>query len=305
MAPQLALIDLDQAALAGYRRFLSCWLSRGDGPTFVVDPGPTSTVAHLVAHLRALGVDSLDYVLLTHIHLDHAGGTAQLCEAFPKARVFCHKNGRQHLGEPARLWEGSRAVLGGVADHFGEPQPVPEAAFASDADLAAAGITVIPTPGHAPHHLSFLHQGTLFLGEAAGTYLEIDAGLWYLRPATPPRFFLETALESLDRLLALTPAPDRLAFAHHGLREGRTRDLLRLAREQLEQWVRAVRHARREAPQADFAALSAAVVTRLAAADPHFALRAQLPPDIRAREEDFTAQTLRGMVQYVAEGAGR
>ncbi|HOX26007.1 MAG TPA: MBL fold metallo-hydrolase [Candidatus Krumholzibacteria bacterium] len=305
MLPQLDLIDLDQPALEGYRRFVSCWLSRGEGPAFLVDPGPTSTAPRLIERLRALGVARLDFILLTHIHLDHAGGTALLVDAFPDARVFCHQNGRQHLVEPARLWEGSRAVLGEVADHFGAPRPVPDRAFASQADLTSAGIAVVPTPGHAPHHLSFLHEGTLFAGEAAGTYLELARGLWYLRPATPPRFFLETALASLDRMVALTPEPARLAFAHHGLHEGRVRDLLRLAGEQLAQWVQAVRHALAEAPRAEFAALRETVVARLAAADPHFALRAELPPDIRAREEAFTTQTLRGMVQYVAECAGR
>ena len=226
MPPRLDLIDLDQATLPGYRRFISCWLSHGDGPTFIVDPGPHSTAGVLQNRLHDLGVEHLDFILLTHIHLDHGGATSRLLEAFPTARVVCQKKAQHHLTAPARLWEGSRAVLGAVADTYGEPQPVPESALATYADLATAGIEVIPTPGHAPHHLSFLHQGTLFVGEAAGTFLDLGDHGWYLRPATPPRFFLETALASLDRLLALEPVPERLAFAHHGLLKGQARDLL-------------------------------------------------------------------------------
>jgi len=305
MPPRLDLIDLDQTTLEGYRRFISCWLSRGQGPTFVVDPGPPSTVKALIRRLGELGVSELDLVLLTHIHLDHGGGVAELVEAFPGARVHCHEQGRRHLAAPERLWEGSRQVLGRVAEAYGEPRPLPVRALIDDAALADLGITAIPTPGHAPHHLSYLHRGTLFLGEAAGTFQDLGQGNWYLRPATPPRFFLETATASLDRLLALDPAPERLAFAHHGVLAGHTRDLLRLAREQLGQWTAAVRAVREAAPRAAFEEVAEEVVARLAVADPHFALREELPADIRVRERDFTLQTLRGMFQYVEDGAGR
>ncbi len=304
MSTRLDLIDLDQSGLEGYRRFISCWLSHGEGPSFIVDPGPASTAAVLTAKLGELGVTHLDYILLTHIHLDHGGATPQLLDAFPGARVVCQPKARAHLMDPARLWEGSRSVLGAVADAYGEPRPVPENTLAGYETLAADGIAVIPTPGHAPHHISFLDRGTLFVGEAAGTFLDLGDGDWYLRPATPPRFFLETAVKSLDRLLALDPAPERLAFAHHGLLEGRVVELLSRSREQHQRWVDAVRAIRRDHPEAPFEDLAPRIAAYLLEHDPYLARRGDLPADIQVREQDFTRQSLRGMVLYVDESAG-
>lgn len=304
MPPRLDLVDLDQPDLQGYRRFISCWLSHGEGPAFIVDPGPASTAQVLVDRLADLGVASLDFILLTHIHLDHGGATPLLLDAFPGARVVCQPKARGHLIEPSRLWEGSRAVLGDVAAVYGEPRPVSESALIGYDDLRAAGIEVIPTPGHAPHHISFLHAGTLFVGEAAGTFLDLEDGDWYLRPATPPRFFLETAVASLERLLALDPAPARLAFAHHGLLEGRTRQLLERSRQQHLEWVDTVRRVRRAHPGASFDDLAVRIADQLLANDPHLARRGDLPADIQIREQDFTRQTLRGMVQYVEADEG-
>lgn len=304
MHPRLDLIDLDQPGLEGHRRFVSCWLSREGGPSFVVDPGPASTAAHLVARLRELGVERLDLVLLTHIHLDHGGGLADILDAFPEARVACHPRARKHLTDPSRLWEGSRAVLGELADRYGAPRPVADGCLIDAAALDALGVTMIETPGHAPHHVSFLHAGTLYVGEAAGTFLALPDGAWYLRPATPPRFVLDVALASLDRLLALAPPPARLAFAHHGLLEGASRELLRQARAQHVRWVETVRGVRREQPHASPDEIAAAVLPRLRADDPDLARGGQLPSDIAAREQDFTLQTLRGMVQFVDAEAG-
>ncbi len=298
---RLDLIDLDQP-LPGQRRFISCWLARGPGLTFVVDPGPRSTAGRLVERLRGLGVARLDWILLTHVHLDHAGGTAELAAAFPEARIVCHENGRGHLADPGRLWEGSLAVLGRAAEVYGEPSPVPAARMlapaAAAAAFATAAIRVIPTPGHAPHHLCFLHDGTLFVGEAAGTHAALPDGPPYLRPATPPRFFLEVAVASLDRLLALDPLPERLAFAHHGLAAGSTATLLRDARDQLGAWVAVLRAERLDGePLGDD--LLARVRARLLGADRHYARFADLDPDIRERELAFTRQTLAGMLGYL------
>jgi glyoxylase-like metal-dependent hydrolase (beta-lactamase superfamily II) len=299
MACWLDLIDLDQPTLEGQHRFISCWVSGSPEVTFIVDPGPRSTAAHLVAGLRARGVERLDYVLLTHIHLDHAGATAEVLEAFPGARVLCHEAGRKHLVAPQKLWVGSQKVLGKTAEVWGEPRPVDAGALAEAAELAARGVRTIPTPGHSAHHLCFIHADTLFAGEAAGTFLALRDDAWYTRPATPPRFEPAVALASLDRLLALDPLPSRVAFGHHGRLDGQTRDLLRLAQEQLTQWVAAARAVCLQMPDAALAALTQACIERLALGDPHFALRAELPPDIGARELQFTRQTLRGILLAV------
>jgi glyoxylase-like metal-dependent hydrolase (beta-lactamase superfamily II) len=307
--PGLHLVDLDQE-ITGQRRFISCWVWRGEGPCYVVDPGPPATGDRLVAALAELGVRELDFILLTHIHLDHGGATARLLDRWPGARVVCHPRGRRHLEDPARLWEGSLAVLREKARVYGEPRPVPPAALAEDTEAIAAGLEIIPTPGHAPHHVCFRHGDRLFLGEAAGTFSTLgrgcDTDAPYLRPATPPMFKLEVAQGSLDRLLGLDPMPSRLQFAHHGRWCGDGAWLLRAARGQLGLWVMTLRDTAGRlgglpAPGDDAAEerLFAATVEALPAADPWYARGAGLPGDIRAREADFTRQTLRGMLGYL------
>lgn len=301
----LHLIDLDQP-LPGQRRFISCW-ARVDGPvTYVVDPGPPRSADRLVEELRALGLRRLDFVLLTHVHLDHGGATAAVVAAFPGARVVCHASGRPHLLDPARLWAGSRQVLGVKAEVYGEPRPVPAAAMVDERTAAARGLVMIPTPGHASHHVAFRDGDDLFIGEAAGTFAALDGGPgaddYYLRPATPPRFRPEVAQASLDRLLSLSPSPRRLRFAHHGWFDGNVRGLLAIARDQIDLWLEACRQelaARRGLPHTepgDEDELLAAIAGRVCENDVHYARGDRLPADIRERERDFTRQSLRGML---------
>ncbi|HXE95003.1 MAG TPA: MBL fold metallo-hydrolase, partial [Dongiaceae bacterium] len=103
----LTCIDLDQPSLEGFRNFISSWLYRGEGFNLLVDPGPLSTIPRLIATLRSHGVERLDYVLLTHIHIDHAGGAGALLKEFPEAHVICHPDGIRHITAPEKLWEGS------------------------------------------------------------------------------------------------------------------------------------------------------------------------------------------------------
>ncbi|MFH2051228.1 MAG: MBL fold metallo-hydrolase [bacterium] len=305
----LHLIDLDQD-LPGQRRFISCWVRRSPDLTFIVDPGPPSTGGRLIAELEALELDRLDLVLLTHIHLDHAGTTAAVLDRWPQARVVCHPHGRRHLAAPDKLWEGSLSVLGEKAEAYGKPRPVPETALADYTEAEARGVRIIETPGHAPHHICFAVGEDLFLGEAAGTFSTLgrgpDTAEPYLRPATPPLFKLEVAQRSLDALLALDPAPRRLLFAHHGMFTGEVRGLLQAARDQLGLWVGICREvAEREGglPEKGNAAAETAwldvVAAALRARDPYYARGDILPEDIKVRERDFTRQSLRGMLGYL------
>jgi glyoxylase-like metal-dependent hydrolase (beta-lactamase superfamily II) len=311
---ELHLIDLDQQ-LPGQRRFISCWAGKTDDFSFIVDPGPPSTVEILIDRLEELGFDRLDHVLLTHIHLDHGGATARICERWPAARVHCHKNGRKHLIDPQRLWQGSRQVLGHKAEVYGEPDPVPAEVIAEDPDQLPRGLSVILTPGHAPHHVAFLLEDHLFLGEAAGTFSTLGQGPEaldiYLRPATPPRFLLPVASESIDRLLALDPVPRNLCFAHHGMHAKDSRLILEKARHQLDLWVETIaawidreKGGELPLPGSDQEKALGDLIPVLQAADPLFARGARLPEDIRIRESDFTRQTLRGMLGYLQETRG-
>jgi len=309
--PGLHLIDLDQD-LVGQRRFISCWVRQRSDLTYLVDPGPPATAARLLAALADLGVARLDLVLLTHIHLDHAGATADVLDRWPDARVVCHERARRHLADPTRLWSGSRAVLREKALVYGEPRPVPAGALTGAETAVAAGLRVVETPGHAPHHQCFADGELLYAGEAAGTFSALgrgsDTAEPYLRPATPPTFRPDVARASLTRLLDLRPRPTRLLFAHHGLYDGDVPGLLAQARDQLALWVATaaeVAAGRGGPPAADGDAgeeeLMAAIGAELARRDPLYARVAMLPPDIREREDDFLRQTLRGILGHLRD----
>ncbi len=304
----LQLIDLDQE-LPGQRRFISCWVGSHQGKYFVVDPGPPSTGEYLIASLEALHLPRVDFVLLTHIHLDHAGATRWVLDRWPQAKVYCHNMGRPHLVDPSRLWKGSLKVLGHKAEVYGEPLPVPESSLVDEEHLREHGITVVNTPGHAAHHVSFFCGENLFLGEAAGTYSSLGSPggslECYLRPATPPRFFPDIADQSLKAMLSHAPFPLRLCFAHHGQFEGDGIALLKQAREQLKTWVKVVGKTLAAAgvdPADDEAVQNMVPELRnqLRQADPYYARGKFLPEDIGQREKDYTRQTIRGITGFLA-----
>jgi glyoxylase-like metal-dependent hydrolase (beta-lactamase superfamily II) len=294
--PFLHVIDLDHA-LVGYRKFLSCWVCRDERLTFIVDPGPMSSVDHLIESLKALRISKIDYVLVTHIHLDHAGATAEVVRAFPGARVLCHERGVRHMLDPTRLWQGSLDVLGEVAEAYGQPPPVAEEAMVDATEIARAGIRVVPTPGHAAHHLSFIFRDMLFAGEMAGLHAPLPKHMperTYLRPATPPKFILEVAVESLDRTLALSPPPQRMIFGHYGLVTDPPK-YLTAARDQLAHWVATVRELSRDSADG----LQERAHKHLLETDPLYANFLHLDEDIQEREYHYVGQTLDGMLDYV------
>jgi len=290
--PQLHCIDLDMPAVEGFRKFISAWLVRTAAATLVVDPGPLTTIPHLIAELRRLGVERLDFILLTHIHIDHAGGTGALLREFPEARVVCHPQGVKHLVDPAQLWQGSLKVLGELARAYGEIVPVPADAIGWRETIDSCGVRGFLTPGHAVHHCCYLLDELLFAGEVAGVRCEVPEGI-YMRPATPPRFLLEVAVDSIERMLALQPA--RMVFAHYGLVEDAMRHL-ETGRDQLRLWVRGVSETL-AVPEAE---REAALFAWLQERDPVYRNIHQLPADLFARERIFLGNTLRGMGEYVA-----
>lgn len=288
---QLHSIDLDQPDLPGFRQFISAWVYHDPNCTLLIDPGPSSSVPCLVRELKRLGVERLDYILLTHIHIDHAGGTGTLLQTFPDAQVICHPDGVAHLVAPEKLWQGSLKVLGKTAEIYGEILPVPAQQIGFCEMIGPLGVQAYKTPGHAPHHLCYLLDELLFAGEVAGVRCEL-AGQIYLRPATPPRFLLPVALASLDRMIALQP--QAMIFAHYG-RVDDAMTYLRIARAQLLLWVEGVK-ALAALPEA---LREEAFFFWLQERDAHYRLIDQLPEDIRSRERMFLGNTLQGMAAYV------
>ncbi|WP_020677104.1 MBL fold metallo-hydrolase [Geopsychrobacter electrodiphilus] len=287
----LFCIDLDQPSLPGFRQFISSWCWQTAGKRLLIDPGPLSTIPHLLKSLQAAGVDRLDYILLTHIHIDHAGGTGELLKYFPEARVFVHPEGVRHMIEPTKLWQGSLKVLGKTAEAYGEIIPVPADKIGFSEWIGETGIRSYLTPGHAVHHCCYLADDLLFAGEVAGVRARIDNGI-YMRPATPPRFILEVALDSLQRMIEL--APKRMIFAHYGLVDEALTHL-KIGKGQLQLWVRGA--AATQGLEAEVRV--EAFFNWLLERDPNYARIDQLAPDLLVREREFLGNTLRGMAEYI------
>ena len=288
----LYLIDLN-GPLEGFRKFISAWVCKIGGLTLLIDPGPASTIPYLVERLDELGIRTIDYILLTHIHLDHAGGTGQLLQHFPDAKVNCHPKGIAHMVAPQKLWEESKKVLGRVAEAYGEMVPVPESciSFRERIDLEGAFIEAIETPGHAPHHVSYRVGDILFAGEIAGVYVPLDEGL-YVRPATPPPFRHETFRESIAKAAGLDVS--LVCLGHYGCRQDGAA-LFERARRQLDRWVDTVeRHFRKGSDP-----FEGAVLADIIANDPDMSGWQSLPKDIRARECNFCLNSIRGIRGYL------
>ena len=292
ITPSLSLIDLDQT-MTGFRKFIASWLYHDKNVTFLVDPGPVNSIGTLFQALKAEGITHLDYILLTHIHIDHAGGTGRLLEVFPMAKVICHEKGIQHMISPEKLWQGSLKVLGKIAEGYGEIVPVPsdKISYSDEIDLGSDRIIVLKTPGHAVHHLCYCFKGLLFAGEVSGVIHKAGDRL-YARPATPPVFKLDVSLASLD--LVLRSPFDKICFGHYGYYEN-PRPILEKAREQLVNWVQTVETELGKGEED----LIERIIRSLESSDELLNSYSLLEEDIKEREHYFIRNSIKGMVQYV------
>jgi len=283
--------------LDGFTDFISAWVVTGH-PSFIVDVGPGSTADQLLLGLDILGVAHLDYFLLTHIHLDHAGAAGAVSRRFPKARIVCHAKGIPHLVDPTQLWEGSRKVLGPVAEGYGPLDPIPTERFIAAQEFRTDGISALLTPGHAVHHVSYLTDCGLFAGEACGVRYELGANREYLRPATPPRFFLNVALASVDALIETAPA--RMMIGHFGVTDDGT-GLLKRHREQLLFWEKWLAK-----PPEGYSAAEAleGCAEGLLAEDPCLAAFNAFPAPARRRERYFLKNSINGFLGWLKHAGG-
>lgn len=277
----------------GFEHFIGSWVCPGP-QNVLVDVGPSSTIPGLVRGLKTMGVERVDTVLLTHIHLDHAGGLAAFVEHYPTARVICHDKGLQHLVDPSKLWAGSLKALGRLAETYGPPGPLARERLISHRDARMEGLTILETPGHAPHHLSFCYKGVLFPGEAGGNYFTFqDAD--YLRPATPPVFFMEKALASIDRLLTLGDMA--ACYPHFGMAD-RVLPLLQRQRKQLLRWEKIIR----EEHAAGNARLKERCFDRLLKEDPDLRAFGAMSAEAQDRERFFMGNSVAGFLGYLEKG---
>jgi glyoxylase-like metal-dependent hydrolase (beta-lactamase superfamily II) len=204
----------------------------------LVDCGTASGGQDLTERLKErLQGRKLDLVLLTHAHLDHSGGLGAVFEAWPKVRAVVHAQAVQHLANPIKLWSSTRQVMGELAEVYGEPQEVDPARLISHKALGFEKLKILETPGHAAHHLSYVLADTLFAGEAAGCPFWRDSR-FLSRPATPPRFFPEPALNSMKLLAGLNIEEGYFAHTHE---KGPVAEAVRAYSEQLDFWSKIIR----------------------------------------------------------------
>jgi glyoxylase-like metal-dependent hydrolase (beta-lactamase superfamily II) len=195
-------------------RVIGCWQVED----VLIDPGPMSCLERL---LEALGDERPRALLLTHIHLDHAGASGALVQRWPELEVYVHERGARHLIDPARLLESAGRLYGeDMGRLWGTPAliPVPEAnlrVLKGGEKLLGGRFEVAYTPGHASHHVSYLHEGTAFVGDTGG--VRITPRTLTLPPTPPPDIDVPAWHESIALLRAWRPR--RLAMTHFGASE--------------------------------------------------------------------------------------
>jgi glyoxylase-like metal-dependent hydrolase (beta-lactamase superfamily II) len=253
--------------MAGYRGITAGYLIRSDRPCLVeTGTAPSAPIVRDALATLGVGPGDLATVVVTHIHLDHAGGVGDIAAMFPGADVVVHELGARHLADPSRLMASARMVYGDELDGlFGALAPTPAHRIRS---VERTGMVDLGggrrldshySPGHAKHHVGLVDSvsGDLYVGDAAGIYIPETGDQ---RPATPPPDFdLDVALESLRMFAALRPT--RLLFSHYGPVHDVAAALERSAGE-IRLWVSETQQARRSGLDLDHAVAMVAERTR-------------------------------------------
>lgn len=243
LAAGLAYIDLNFLGKPG---IIATAVLQGTAGVALIDPGPSTTIDALRASLarKGIGIGDLSQLLLTHIHLDHAGAAGTLVRENPRIEVFVHERGAGHMIDPARLI-ASATRLYGEADMerlWGAFLPVPAASIrplqgGEAISIAGRDLEVAHTPGHASHHVSYFDRASriAFVGDTAGIRRQ---STYVMPPTPPPDIDLELWRDSEDRILAWNP--DTLFLTHFGPFHGAGLQFQQL-RENIGAWNRIVR----------------------------------------------------------------
>lgn len=240
----------------GMSQVTAGYLLPGPRPA-LIECGPALSIEHVIAGLAEVGLDpdDLAYLIVTHIHLDHAGGAGDVAEAFPSAQIVVSEVGAPHLHDPEKLNRSSRRVYGEVMDEvYGDCTPIERERIVAVEDghgIDLGGgrrLELLYTPGHAKHHIGIWDSdtGAIFSGDSVGVKLP---GMRQLRPATPPPdFHLEAATSSLQRYLERDPT--RVYLAHYGAIDP-PRESLEDAIDRLHLWAETAESAYQEHDELD------------------------------------------------------
>jgi glyoxylase-like metal-dependent hydrolase (beta-lactamase superfamily II) len=203
LAAGVSYFDLN---FQGQSRVIACAALHGPGGVAIVDPGPSSTLPALHRHLSAAAISLADVttILLTHIHLDHAGATGTLVRENPRLRVYVHEAGAAHMADPSKLIASATRLYGDAMEQlWGEIAPVPASVLTTlkggeRIEVAGRSLDVAYTPGHASHHVSYLSadSGVAFVGDTAG--VRVVPNGFVLPPTPPPDIDLELWAQSLS-----------------------------------------------------------------------------------------------------------
>jgi glyoxylase-like metal-dependent hydrolase (beta-lactamase superfamily II) len=230
----------------GQREVIATALLHGPGGVALIDPGPSTTWPALTRLLkqRGIGLGDVRAVLVTHIHLDHAGVCGVASEAMPNATFFVHARGAAHMADPSKLLASASRLYGADMDRlWGEMRPLPAARMrviegGETIDAAGRTLTTAYTPGHASHHVSYFdpRHGVAFVGDTAG----IRRGLnpYVMPPTPPPDIDLDAWRESTATIVAWRPA--QLFLTHFGAFRGAEEHFAGLW-DRMEDWSRRVR----------------------------------------------------------------
>ena len=214
---------------------IGCYLVETDDGLALFDCGPTSCIPALERGLQERGVELADlrHLLLSHIHLDHAGAAGVLVRKHPELQVHVSEVGAPHLVDPAKLEHSARRLYGDTFDDlWGELAPVPEENVHVVGETTL-GLETFATPGHARHHVSYLDaDGTLYAGDAAGVRIQPHQEV--APPTPPPDFDLETWRRTIDEIERRRP--ERLALIHFGVTDDPGPHLEELRR-RLDEWA--------------------------------------------------------------------
>jgi len=214
---------------------VSVYLVSGERGLALIDSGPSNGSRRVLDFVKRYGLN-INYIILTHVHIDHGGGAGILSSVLD-SQILVHPRGLKHVIDPSYLWEQSKQALGPLATYYGEPVPVKSSkALQVDngftLDLGGATLKIIHTPGHASHHMSvyLVEEGLMFAGDSAGVIVD-----GYVKvPTTPTPLKPKLYIESLERMIA--EKPRKIALAHYGIVEDGL-NYLRWHLEEVRRWL--------------------------------------------------------------------